>query len=104
MYRHAPLYTAIDTDKYVLVRTYREFFCTSTVTYRYHNVLVCTVMHRFTISTYRYVPTSVHTGTYRYVPVCTVHTAINQVYRIPDVLHSDIVVCPDSDIGGTPIS
>jgi hypothetical protein len=25
---------------------------------------------------------SVHTSTYRYVPVCT---AINQVYRIPDV-------------------
>ena len=81
MHCHVLLYTAIDTDKYVLVRTYVKFFCTSTYWY----VLVCTVMHKFTISTYRYVLTSVHAGTYWYVPVCT---AINQVYRIPDVVIS----------------
>ncbi len=47
-------------------------------------VLVCTAMRKFPkVRTGMYYR-RVHNGTCRYVQVCT---AINQVYRIPDILH-----------------
>jgi hypothetical protein len=66
MYRHVPPYTVIDTEKYVLVRTFGNLSIpVRTGTHQY--VPACTIFQRYvpvcTIEEY----VQVHAGTYRYV-------------------------------------
>ncbi len=70
MYCHVPPYTAIDSKS-------KHWYVLLVIWYRYIPIFakpksVHTALY------YR----RVHGGTYRYIPV---YTAINQVYRIPDV-------------------